>query len=217
MRSIARWISLIAAGVALTWSGGTTAVFAADEERVAPGDRLERLERRVNEMAQRQEQLMRRLEAQTERQGPAVAPGREGIRPQAPMNDMAQRQGPMMRPLEAQAGGQGPAAGPVRERLRARAATPGMGNLPQPQPTPVAPVLQAAPGPAGHNAGKAIADMLGLCFLVACIFNILIAIWISTDIRRRGEGSGLFIVLALLAGIPTGIIYAIVRIGDRKI
>jgi len=55
-----------------------------------------------------------------------------------------------------------------------------------------------------------------LCFFVGFIFNILIAIWIFTDIRKRGEGSGIFIVLALLAGIPTAIIYAIVRIGDRK-
>ena len=52
--------------------------------------------------------------------------------------------------------------------------------------------------------------------LVGFIFNILVAVWIFTDIRKRGEGSGLFIALALLAGIPAAIIYAIVRIGDKK-
>jgi len=42
------------------------------------------------------------------------------------------------------------------------------------------------------------------------------AIWIFTDIRKRGEGHGIFVALALLAGIPTAIIYALVRIGDKK-
>lgn len=57
--------------------------------------------------------------------------------------------------------------------------------------------------------------VLGL-FLLASVINILMAVWIFTDIRKRGEGHGIFIVLALLAGIPTGIIYALVRIGDKK-
>ncbi len=63
---------------------------------------------------------------------------------------------------------------------------------------------------------KKIADLVKLCFLVAFIFNILLAIWIFTDIRKRGEGSGIFIALALLAGIPAAIIYSLVRIGDKK-
>jgi len=37
-------------------------------------------------------------------------------------------------------------------------------------------------------AAKALKDMLGLLFLVALVFNILAAIWIYTDIRKRGEG-----------------------------
>jgi hypothetical protein len=52
--------------------------------------------------------------------------------------------------------------------------------------------------------------------LVGIVFNILLAVWIFTDIRKRGEGSGIFIVLALLAGIPAAIIYTLTRIGDRK-
>jgi preprotein translocase subunit SecY len=58
--------------------------------------------------------------------------------------------------------------------------------------------------------------LVKLCLLVAFVFNILLAIWIYTDIRKRGEGSGIFIALAILAGIPAAIIYAIVRIGDKK-
>lgn len=54
---------------------------------------------------------------------------------------------------------------------------------------------------------------LGLCIVIC---NILLAVWIFTDIRKRGEGSGLFIVLALLIGIPAAVVYALVRIGDRK-
>ena len=53
-------------------------------------------------------------------------------------------------------------------------------------------------------------------FLVALVFNILAAIWIYTDIRKRGEGPAIFIALALIAGVPAAIIYALVRIGDKK-
>jgi hypothetical protein len=180
MRITARWLSLVTAFAALAWSGGVATVSAAEEERGGPGDRLERLERRVNEMAQRQEQLLRRLGAQQESQGPAAMPGRERMRQQMPL--------------------------------------PGLANVPQPPPGAIPPVpsgpLPAVP--AAPKAGKAIADLLKLCLFVGFIFNILIAIWIFTDIRKRGEGSGIFIALALLAGIPTAIIYAIVRIGDRK-
>ena len=59
------------------------------------------------------------------------------------------------------------------------------------------------------------------CFLMgllalAAVINILLAVWIFTDIRKRGEGHGIFVALALVAGIPTAIIYALVRIGDKK-
>ena len=53
-----------------------------------------------------------------------------------------------------------------------------------------------------------------LCILA--VINVLTAVWVYTDIRKRGEGSGLFVVLALLGGIPATILYALVRIGDRK-
>ena len=43
----------------------------------------------------------------------------------------------------------------------------------------------------------------------------MLASWVFTDIRKRGEGSGVFIALALLAGIPAAIIYSLVRLGDN--
>lgn len=57
-----------------------------------------------------------------------------------------------------------------------------------------------------------------LCWIAFCIVvcNILLAMWVFTDIRKRGEGSGIFIVLALLIGIPAVVVYALVRIGDKK-
>jgi hypothetical protein len=57
---------------------------------------------------------------------------------------------------------------------------------------------------------------MGLIFLAAILCNILLTIWIFTDIRKRGEGSGIFVAMALVAGIPAAIIYALARIGDRK-
>ena len=52
--------------------------------------------------------------------------------------------------------------------------------------------------------------------ILGMICNILLAIWIFTDIRKRGEGSGIFIVMALVAGIPAALIYSLTRIGDRR-
>src|ERR1035441_53890 len=183
MKSISWRLSLAAACAVFTLFGSAIPVSAAEPDQGAPADRLERLERRVNEMAQRQEQLMQRLGAQQEHQAPMGASGRENMRPDMPM--------------------------------------PGHPAMGQPMPPAGAPALAPAPGPEGapaHEAGlhKDIAGLIKLCFLVALIFNILAAIWIFTDIRKRGEGSGIFIVLALLAGVPAAIIYALVRIGDKR-
>ena len=121
------------------------------------GDRIQKLERRVNELAERQQQLMR------------------------------------------QSGGNQHPGQP-----------PQMGAPHQPMPPGMAPDHM-------DKARKGLKGLISLCILCCIIFNILIAIWIFTDIRRRGTGSGLFIVLALIAGIPTAIIYALVRIGDNKL
>ena len=79
-------------------------------------------------------------------------------------------------------------------------------GVPEPGALPVHPA----------QGGKAIHDLVGLIFLVALLFNILAAIWIYTDIRKRGEGPAIFIAMALVAGIPAALIYAVVRIGDKK-
>ncbi len=67
------------------------------------------------------------------------------------------------------------------------------------------------PGLAAKKAG----DLLGLVLLVCLVCNILLTVWIFTDIRKRGEGSGIFIAMALVAGIPAAIIYSLARIGDK--
>ena len=174
---------LTAACAALTFCGSPAPASAAEERRGEPADRIERLERRLNEMAQRQEQFMRQLGNRQERQVPPAAPQLDRSRSVKSLRDrLAQRPMPPAGPLPALAGG----------------------------PVP------GAPRPEAGKPLKEIADLVKLCFLVAIIFNILLAIWIFTDIRKRGEGSGLFVALALLAGVPAAIIYAIVRIGDKK-
>ena len=52
--------------------------------------------------------------------------------------------------------------------------------------------------------------------VVWLVCNVLLASWIFTDIRKLGQGHGIFIALALLAGFPAAILYALVRIGDKK-
>jgi hypothetical protein len=183
MNNLSWRLSLAALCAALTMCGRVTPVFAAEDDRGGPGDRLDRLEHRVNEMAQHQQQLMQRRGAAQERQGPMAGPGRENFRP--------------------------PMAGPRR---------PGMGEPTPPMGGPPA-IGVPEPGSPPHppaSAAKALHDMLGLLFLVALVFNILAAIWIYTDIRKRGEGPGIFIALALIAGVPAALIYAVVRIGDKK-
>ena len=171
MNNLSWRLSLAAMCAVLTMFGRVTPGFAAEDDRGGPGDRLDRLERSVNEMAQHQEQLMQRLGAAQGRQGPMAGSGRRGLgQPMPPMG------------------------GP-----------PAMG-VPEPGAMPAHPT----------QGGKAIHDLVGLIFLVALLFNILAAIWIYTDIRKRGEGPAIFIAMALVAGIPAALIYAIVRIGDKK-
>jgi hypothetical protein len=55
------------------------------------------------------------------------------------------------------------------------------------------------------------------CVLVyLAVIHLILAFWVFTDQRKRGEGHGIFVVLALLAGIPATMLYALVRIGDIK-
>ncbi len=41
-----------------------------------------------------------------------------------------------------------------------------------------------------------LGDLARLMALVCMVCNVLLAIWIFTDIRKRGEGSGIFVALA---------------------
>ena len=54
-------------------------------------------------------------------------------------------------------------------------------------------------------------------FLMIClIIHILVAVWVYKDIRKRNAGSGIWIVIALLAGLFGVLVYAIVRLGDSR-
>ena len=52
-----------------------------------------------------------------------------------------------------------------------------------------------------------------LLFLVV-IVHILVAVWVYKDIRQRNAGSGIWIVIALVAGLLGALVYAVVRLGD---
>ena len=57
---------------------------------------------------------------------------------------------------------------------------------------------------------------LVLLLLICAIVHILVAIWVYTDIRQLNRGSGIWIVIALLAGLLGALVYAVVRIGDGR-
>jgi len=126
-------------------------------------------------------------------------------------NDLADRQEHAIRLLEA--------AAASREQIQPQ---PGasLGTI-APAPAPV-PQTVRPPDPPAEGRGavavrilRGIADVMRLAFLGFLFSNLLLAIWIFSDIRKRGEGSGIFVALALVAGIPAAIIYSLVRIGDK--
>lgn len=156
----ALWKCCLLAGVSCcVLFGPAKPAFAQEENRPKPDQRLEQLERRVNQLAERQERMMRRFDALQDLQAPLGRPGPEEI-------------GPSARP-----------------------------------PAPYLEVMNRV----AHRAH----NLLVLVALACMVCNILLAVWIATDIRKRGEGSGIFIALAILAGIPAAIIYSLARIGDR--
>jgi hypothetical protein len=158
MKSVSWNLSLMAAVSCFALFGSTTAVLAADDNPANADERLQRLERHVSELADQQQQIMRRLDAPEMGRGPMGAPGAGRFRP-----TMAQMGPDSPRPMR------------------------------------------------GHPLG----GLICLICLGCLICNILLAVWIASDIRKRGEGSGIFIALALVAGIPAAIIYSLVRIGDK--
>jgi len=52
--------------------------------------------------------------------------------------------------------------------------------------------------------------------LLILVVHILVAVWVYQDIRRRGCGSGIWIVIALLTGLIGTLVYAVVRLGDSE-
>lgn len=58
--------------------------------------------------------------------------------------------------------------------------------------------------------------LLGPMMIICFVVHILLTIWVYRDLQRRKTGSGLWIVIVLLTGLPGAIAYSIVRIGDIK-
>ena len=72
------------------------------------------------------------------------------------------------------------------------------------------------PDPRSRGAIRCLVGIVRVAVLVVVIINIGLAIWVFRDIRKRGEGSGFFIVLALIAGVPGTIVYVLNKISERK-
>ncbi len=62
------------------------------------------------------------------------------------------------------------------------------------------------------NSGEKMAPLVIICLVV----HILLAVWVYQDIRRRNCGSGIWIVIVLLAGLLGVLPYTIVRLGDSR-
>jgi hypothetical protein len=122
------------------------------------------------------------------------------------INEMAERQEQFMRRIGAQMERQGPMAQAGPEHLR-QPGPPMQGARP--------PMLPGGAPPAARHL-KGLHDALGFLFFLGFICNILMAVWIFTDIRKRGEGSAIFVAMALFAGIPAALIYAVTRLADKK-
>ncbi len=178
------WKLCMMSGVSCLMVFGVPRVMiAADQNNAGPDERLQRLEQRINELAERQERLMRRFGGPPERQGAMGQPGM--VPPPGPMPQ------PGMMPPPGQLGQPGP--------QDTRFEMPPMGQ----------------PGHLAAHALHRVGDMVRLLILAWIVCNILLAVWIYTDIRKRREGPGILIVLALVAGIPAAIIYSLARIADK--
>jgi hypothetical protein len=181
MKDVSQWC-LLAALAGLVCLGNATSAVAQDNDRVAPGDRLNRLEQRLNNLAERQEQFMHKVGAMLQNQAPQPPPGPAAMRP-----------APMGQPWG-----------------------PGPGQPPGPRTMRPGPASMGPQAPLALHAIHKIGGLVKLVVLVWLIANILLTVWIYSDIRKRGDGPGILIALALFAGIPAALIYALVRIGDKK-
>ena len=97
------WLWKLSLATAMVWFtsfGGTTIAAAPEDNPPGPGDRLQRLERRLDELAMRQEQMMRRLDAPDEQQPGAArqfGPRRQG-QPPTPIPNLENARRPLAAP-----------------------------------------------------------------------------------------------------------------------
>ena len=63
------------------------------------------------------------------------------------------------------------------------------------------------------GGGRAV---VGLFLLVMFVVNLLAAIWVYLDIRKRNAGSGIWIVITFFTGLFGSLIYCLIRLGDIK-
>ncbi len=56
----------------------------------------------------------------------------------------------------------------------------------------------------------------GILLILIIVVHILVAVWVYQDIAARKCGSGIWVVIALIAGLVGTLVYAVVRIGDRE-
>ena len=78
------------------------------------------------------------------------------------------------------------------------------------------PEQRSCPGQCGgHGRHFMMRYLLGL-MLFCSVVHILLSVWVYEDIRRRNAGSGIWIVVTLLTGLPGALIYAVVRLGDKS-
>ncbi|HUK81151.1 MAG TPA: hypothetical protein VLZ12_00815 [Verrucomicrobiae bacterium] len=87
---------------------------------------------------------------------------------------------------------------------------------PQIGPERQIPMVRVVPPPEVLAALRAVSCGLKCVAWTMLVVHVLLAVWVFMDIRKRGEGHGIFIALALLGGIPAAILYALVRLGDKK-
>jgi hypothetical protein len=58
--------------------------------------------------------------------------------------------------------------------------------------------------------------ILRVAFWVMIVSHVLFALLVLMDIRKRGEGCMLFVLLALLTGACGALVYGVFRVGDKK-
>ena len=63
---------------------------------------------------------------------------------------------------------------------------------------------------------KKIKECHDFIVLVIGLIHILMAIWVYKDIRKRNSGSGIWIIVTLLAGFFGVVPYAIIRLSDER-